>query len=305
MIDNRQRTRDHTHTHTHTPQDPDQAAAYLRALFHAEEHLALVAIDRIAGRHPEQRICQAGAVTAPKFQAFLRHLNAEGYDIFVSMNPVKPERRRREKQDVAKVRRLQLDLDRNGPESLHRVLADVHAGALPRPAAVVRSSRHNYQVIWHADPDVWTAPEAEDTMRRLAAEYGGDSSVADVARVMRLPGFRNKKPERDDAPVRWTDHAGRKTHPHAFAHLPEVELSPPRSAAAGRQIEGRDNSQSARDWAYAKDQLRKGVPQEKVIAALEKRRAGEKHDPHYYAERTTRKAFLDIQRPRTRTQPSR
>lgn len=140
-------------------------------------------------------------------------------------------------------------------------------------------------------------------MRRLAAEYGGDSSVADVARVMRLPGFRNKKPERDDAPVRWTDHTGRKTHPDAFAHLPEVELSPKRSAAGGRQIEGRDNSQSARDWAYAKDQLRKGVPQEKVIAALEKRRAGEKHDPRYYAERTTRKAFLDIQRPRA--QPSR
>ena len=84
-----------------------------------------------------------------------------------------------------------------------------------------------------------------------------------------------------------------------------MEPSPKRSAAAGHQIEGRDNSQSARDWAYAKDQLRKGVPQEKVIAALEKRRAGEKHDPHYYAERTTRKAFLDIQRPRTRTQPSR
>ncbi len=245
------------------------------------------------------------AVTAPKFQAWLRALNAQGYDIFVSMNPVNPQRRRREKQDVAKVRRLQLDLDRNGPKSLHRVLADVHAGSLPPPAAVVRSSRHNYQVIWHADPDAWTAPEAEDTMRRLAAEYGGDSSVADVARVMRLPGFRNKKPERDDAPVRWTDHAGRATHPHAFAHLPRVELSPNRSPAPGRQIEGRDTSQSARDWAYAKDQLRKGVPQERVIAALEKRRAGEKHDPHYYAERTTRKAFLDIQRPQARAQPSR
>ena len=244
-------------------------------------------------------------MTAPKFQAWLRALNAQGYDIFVSMNPINPERRRREKQDVAKVRRLQLDLDRNGPESLHRVLADVHAGSLPRPAAVVRSSRHNYQVIWHADPDVWTAPEAEDTMRRLAARYGGDSSVADVARVMRLPGFRNKKPERDDAPVQWTDHAGRPTRPEAFAHLPKAGHSPQRSSGTGRQIEGRDTSQSARDWAYAKDQLRKGVPQEKVIAALEKRRAGEKHDPRYYAERTTRKAFLDIQRPRARALPSR
>ena len=36
-------------------------------------------------------------------------------------------------------------------------------------------------------------------MRRLAGQYDGDSSVADVARVMRLPSFRNKKPEGDDA----------------------------------------------------------------------------------------------------------
>jgi len=140
-------------------------------------------------------------------------------------------------------------------------------------------------------------------MRRLAAEYGGDSSVADVARVMRLPGFRNKKPERDDAPVHWHDYGGAPTLPPAFAHLPEVDPSPKRSSTAARQIEGRDTSQSARDWAYAKEQLRRGVPQEKVTAALEERRAGEKHDPHYYAERTTRKALLDIQR--SRALPSR
>lgn len=286
-----------------TPQDADQAAAYVRTLFAEHEHLALVAVDRIAGRHPEQRICQARALTAPKFQAWLRTLNAQGYDIFLSMNPIKPERRRRAKQDVAKVRRLQLDLDRNGRKSLRRVLADVHAGTLPQPAAVVRSSRHNYQVIWHADPDAWTAPEAEDTMRRLAAEYGGDSSVADVARVMRLPGFRNKKPERNDAPVHWNDYGGAPTLPPAFAHLPEVDPSLKRSSTAARQIEGRDTSQSARDWAYAKEQLRRGVPREKVTAALEERRAGEKHDPHDYAERTTRKAFLDIQR--SRALPSR
>ena len=221
------------------------------------------------------------------------------------MNPIDPTRRRREKQDVTQVRRLQLDLDRNGPDSLHRVLADVHAGTLPKPAAVVRSSRDNYQVIWHADPNSWTPQQAEDTMRRLASRYAGDSSVADVARVMRLPGFRNKKPERSNAPVRWTDHAGDATRPQAFAHLPEAQLAPPRAPAAPRQSAGRDTSQSARDWAYAKDQLRKGVPQATVIAALEKRRAGEKHDPHYYAERTTRKAFLDIQRPQARALPSR
>ena len=223
------------------------------------------------------------------------------------MNPIDPARRRREKQDVARVRRLQLDLDRNGAASLHRVLADVHAGTLPRPAAVVRSSRHNYQVIWHAEVGAWTPPQAEETMRRLASHYDGDSSVADVARVMRLPGLRNKKPERDDAPVSWTPHDGMQTVPAAFSHLPEAtpDRAPERRAPT-QNTTGRDTSQSAKDWAFAKDQLRKGVPQERVIAALEKRRAGQKPDVAYYARRTTKRAFLDIQRPQAaRALPSR
>jgi hypothetical protein len=50
----------------------------------------------------------------------------------------------------------------------------------------------------------------EQTLRGLAKALRGDTSVADVARIMRLPGFRNMKPDRggymasivvDDGPV--------------------------------------------------------------------------------------------------------
>ena len=159
------------------------AVDYLNTLYRPDDRMAIVAVGR-HGPDPkvEQRVVTARAAVRPGYQRFLRHLNATGHDIFVSMNPIRPETRSREKADVLEVRRLQLDLDKSGPDSLRRVLSGVNAGHLPAPAAVVRSSRQNYQVIWHANPGAWTPEAAEDAMRRLAGQYDGDSSVADVAR---------------------------------------------------------------------------------------------------------------------------
>ena len=54
---------------------------------------------------------------------------------------------------------------------------------------------------------------------------------ADVARVMRLLGFRNKRAECDDAAVIWAPHDGGAVQPEQFAHLPPSEKAtsgPPR-----------------------------------------------------------------------------
>ena len=288
------------------PQKASAAVDYLNTLYQRGERLAIVAVGR-HGPDPRvaQRVVTARIATRPGYQRFLRHLNATGHDIFVSMNPIRPETRSREKADVLEVRRLQLDLDKNGPDSLKQVLADVNAGQLPAPAAVIRSSRQNYQIVWHTDPSAWTPDTAEDTMRRLAGRYGGDSSVADVARVMRLPGFRNKKPERDDAPVVWTPHDGGPVRPERFAHLP-----PPEQAASARRDKRtkdtprRELSQSDRDWAYVKDQLRRGTAPQRLVAHLEKTRR-DKHNPRDYAERTVRKARADLGLTQARAVPAR
>ncbi len=286
------------------PSTANAAVDYLNTLYQPDDRMAIVAV----GRHEpkpktEQRVVTARAATRPGYQRFLRHLNATGHDIFVSMNPIRPDTRSREKADVLEVRRLQLDLDKSGPDSLRQVLSDVSAGHLPAPAAVVRSSRQNYQIIWHTNPGAWTPDAAEDAMRRLAGQYDGDSSVADVARVMRLPGFRNKKPERDDAPVVWTPHDGGPVRPEQFAHLP-----PPEKAAPVRHEKKnaprREVSQSDRDWAYVKDQLRRGTPAQRLVAHLEKTRE-DKHNPRDYAERTVRKARAALGLTQTRAVPAR
>ena len=144
---------------------------YLNALYQPDDRLAIVAVGRHGPRPKvEQRVVTARAATRPGYQRFLRHLNVTGHDIFVSMNPIRPDTRSRDKADVLQVRRLQLDLDKNGPDSLRQVLADVHAGHLPVPETVIRSSRQNYQIVWHTDPGAWTPETAEGAMRRLAGQ---------------------------------------------------------------------------------------------------------------------------------------
>lgn len=289
----------------HTPRKAHAAVDYLNALYEPDDRLAIVAVGR-DGPDPkvEQRVVTARAATRPGYQRFLRHLNATGHDIFVSMNPIRPDTRSREKADVLEVRRLQLDLDKNGPDSLRQVLADVNAGHLPAPAAVVRSSRQNYQVIWHTTPSAWTPDAAEDAMRRLAGHYKGDSSVSDVTRVMRLPGFRNKKPERDDAPVVWTPHDGGPVRPELFAHLPPPQAAPVRRDKRAKDTTRRELSQSDRDWAYVKDQLRRGTQPQRLVAHLEQTRQ-DKHNPRDYAERTVRKARAALGLAQTRAVPAR
>ena len=281
-------------------------AAYIAELFADDEHLAVLAVPR--GQPdpiPVQRILTAERAAAEPFQRWLRHLNANDHDVFVSMNPLtgtprsprpgRDPRPMREKQDVAEVRRLQLDLDEAGPESLGRLLNDVRTGSMPQPAAVLRSSRHRYQVVWHTAPG-WTPAAAEDIMSRLAQRYGGDPAVADVARVMRLPGFRNKKDGRGDAPVTWTPYGGRPVSPDDFTDLPDRQ----QRAAAPRPLAVPDGrvpkgiTQSERDWAYVRDKLRRGTPPEELIAHLERTRQ-DKYDPAYYAERTVNRALASLQ----------
>ena len=275
----------------------DAARTFIEALYAQDEHIAVLAVKRGVDGPPVQRILTAERAAAEPFQRWLRHLNATNHDVFIGMNPLTGEPRRgrdgrlrpmREKPDVARVRRLQLDLDSDGPGSLRRVLADTAAGRLPAPAIVLRSSKDHYQVLWHT-ADGWSPEQAEDIMARLAARYDGDN-VNDVARCMRLPGFRNKKQGRDDAAVTWTDYGGDPVRPEQFAHLPP--------AADRRRAPGRARSrpragpvsQSERDWAAVCDRLRRGDDPGTVTAELQAARP-DKHNPRDYAERTVRNAL--------------
>ena len=260
------------------------ATRYLRRLFGPSERIAVVSVPRGAGQ-VAQRFPTASEACGERFQGWLRHLNAQGYDIFVGVNPV-GTRKRREKQDVVSVRRLQLDLDEDGGAGLKRVLDDIELGKLPATAGILRTSENRYQVLWHALPG-WQQSSAETVMTGLALRYGGDRAVADVARVMRLPGFRNKKPGRGDAMVTWVDLNGAPVAPESFGDLP----APPKGNGrpAGWRATGPGVSQSERDWAWARSRLRRGESPAALTAELEASRQ-DKPKPGYYAARTVRRA---------------
>ena len=259
---------------------------YLRRLFSPSDRVAVVAVPRAAGK-VAQRVVTAASACGERFQSWLRHLNAQGYDIFVGVNPVGP-RLRREKEDVIAVRRLQLDLDENGGAGLKRVLDDVEHGRLPPVAGILRTSENRYQVLWHAASG-WKPATAESVMTGLAVRYGGDRSVADVARVMRLPGFRNKKPGRGDGLVTWVDRNGPLVEPESFGALPAPPLAADGGPVPVRRGTGTGMSQSERDWAWVRGRLRRGENPATLAAELEASRQ-DKPKPGYYADRTVRRA---------------
>ena len=171
-------------------------------------------------------------------------------------------------------------------------------GDLPAPAIVVRSSQDHYQVLWHT-AEGWSPDQAEDTMARLAQRYDGDN-VNDVSRCMRLPGFRNKKPDRDDAAVTWTDYGGATVRPDQFAHLPPAtdRTRDPGRPSAPRAA-GAPLSQSERDWASVRQALRDGADPGQLITDLAQQRQ-DKPDPDYYAQRTVQRAAASLGSSRVR-----
>ena len=132
-------------------------------------------------------------------------------------------------------------------------------------------------------------------MRGLAERYGGDRAATDVARVMRLPGFRNCKPGRARSLVTWTWYGGRMVRPEDFGGLALPEREPASRTGGRRRIPPGHHSQSERDWAAAGDALRKGEAPETVISRLEQQRQ-DKPNPGYYARRTVQRKAEELKR---------
>ena len=274
----------------------DQAVKFILHMFShaAHDRIAILAVPRSSGR-VEQRVFTLPQATSGKVQGWLRHLNARDYDIYLCVNPVRPGSRGREKADIDEIRRLQLDLDENGAAGLRQVLEDVDRGEIPRPAHVLRSSKDRYQILWDTVPEQWSQEQGEAVMRALADRYGGDRAATDVSRVMRLPGFRNKKSGRAGALITWAWHGGTLVRPEDFPGLELREAEPAGRTGGRRRMPPGHHSQSERDWAAAGDALREGEAPETVISRLEQQRQ-DKPNPGYYARRTVRRKAEELKK---------
>src|SRR6267143_5056711 len=251
------------------------ASEYVRALFGPTDNAAILVRNRFTD-HTVQRIAKAETIASPGFQTWLANQSASGSDVFMGMNPIKDGAFSRTKGNIKDIRHVYLDLDRKGDEALEAIR---NSTEVPAPNFVLDTSPGKHQVVWKVSG--FSQDEAESLLHNLANQFGGDLAATDSTRVLRLPGFANRKlPEEFIVQARQESDA---VHlPRDFA-IPDDSPETPRHLGDYRQRErtmpSHHKSQSEHDWAYAKRALARGDDPEVVIRRIADFRAEDKPSP--------------------------
>ena len=272
-----------------TEQRSITASDYIKENFDARDRIALLILNRETGESV-QRITTAEKASSPEFQAWLRHRNATGDEIYIGMNPLKQDAATRTKDQVSTIRHLYIDLDHGGEDSIARIR---NSGLVPQPNYVLNTSPGRYQVVWKVQ-GIGQA-EAESLQRAMVREFGGDPAATDSTRVLRLPGFSNRKHQPPHI-VRAQSESSQTYHLEDFKLRTDPDER--REHAVPTQTVNRDPreeiSQSERDWAFAKRALARGDDPDEVIRRISDYRGDEKHSN--YARYTVEKAQVALQR---------
>lgn len=162
---------------------PNLASAGLMIKLLAGEAQAKVTFQVIPDRGDSSGFPWHGYGTLEEFAPRLKKAQGCGCGVFICVNETDGKGRRRENVRAARAN-----------------FADFDGAPLPtrwaiKPHLIVESSPgrfHSYWLVadWLSDLELWSENQA-----RLAAFYGGDPSVIDSPRVMRLAGFWHLKRE--------------------------------------------------------------------------------------------------------------
>lgn len=275
------------------------ASEYIFDLFDARENVAVVVRNRSTGR-TIQRIARAETVAGAEFQTWLANQNAAGSDVFLGMNPIKDDAANRKKTNIKSIRTLYLDLDRNGDQSLQAIRDRTD---IPPPNFVLDTSPGKYQVVWKINGV--SQDQAESLLRNLASGFGGDPAATDSTRVLRLPGFANRKLS-EEFVVR-AHHETDAVYTLGDFAIEDESLETHRDASDARErrtLAPGHKSQSEHDWAYAKRALARGDNPEEIIRKIADFRSEDKADPDYYARRTVLQAQARMAQVRQESVPS-
>ena len=265
--------------------DSLSASEYILDNFKPSDRIAVLLRNR-ATEEVIQRIASVKDIAARDFQQWLKERNLAGFDIYIGMNTLKEGACSRTKRDIHEVRHVYLDLDYRGSEALKAIQ---NSDEVPKPNFVLDTSPDKHQIVWKVEGA--TPLEAEDLQQRMAHEFGADIAATDASRVLRLPGFANRK-YRAECLVRVTKHSDKTYSLRDF----QIASGPAKGERTAEQAPPRLGSvreiltQSERDWAYAKRALARGDDPEEIIRRIADYRADEKHDPEYYARHTVEKA---------------
>jgi len=255
------------------------AASFLRRCFAPEETIAVL-LRRQDAAAPMQRIVRLETILETRYMAWLSYENQHGRNnIYVAANPLRPGSRKRTKESIASVRHLYIDIDTDGDARL----AGLRTSQLvPLPTSILSTSPGKYQVLWRVEG--FDFVRQERTLKLLAIAFGGDPACTDCNRVLRVPGFLNRKydpahrvtVEYVDDSI-WTPDDFR-LNAGAVDAMHFASASSPRKPLL-------KHSHSESDWTWVLHELAHGKDALTLTHELASRRS-DKPNPLYYAQRT-------------------
>lgn len=188
----------------------DAALRFLRTAYEPEDWIALFLKSYVTGR-TTQRIGPVALFLEPRIHAWLRAMNAQRFNIYVSVNAIRPGVRARTKDAIGAVRHLFLEADDDGAAVL-TALAD--CDDIPSPSYVLESSPNRVHVFWRVAG--FTTETIERLQKHLATRFRTDLAATACSQTTRLAGYRNHK--RDPShlvTIEYPDHEYRYA-PHNF-----------------------------------------------------------------------------------------
>lgn len=167
--------------------DSDAAIEFLRVAFDPDDWIALFLKSYETGRCM-QRVGPGALFREPRVHAWLRAMNAQRFNIYVSVNAIRPGTRRRTKDAIAAVRHVFVEADQDGPAVVERIAS--HRD-LPSPSYLMHSSPNRVHVLWRTAG--FTSPAVERLQKHLASALGTDLAATPCSQTTRLPGYLNHK----------------------------------------------------------------------------------------------------------------
>jgi hypothetical protein len=258
--------------------DTGIAAQFLSRSFASGETIAIL-LRRASPAATVQRTVPLERALQPRYLGWLAHENATGANVYAAANPLVSGSRKRTKESVAEVRHLYLDLDTDAEAKLAALKS---SNAVPVPTAIVSTSPGRYQVLWRVES--FPFQRQETMLKLLAFTFGGDPACTDCNRVLRLPGFLNRK--YDPAHLVTVEYPSDSTsHSEDFRlDLSRLKVDLTRGGIHPGTQSGK-HSNSEQDWAWILRELAHGKDPVKLTRTLAERRS-DKSDPRYYAQRT-------------------
>ncbi|MGB7217952.1 MAG: DNA-primase RepB domain-containing protein [Vicinamibacterales bacterium] len=167
--------------------DTEASMRFLRTAYERDDWIALFLKSYETGK-TVQRVGPLSLFLEPRVHAWLRAMNAQRFNVYVSVNTIQPGRRTRTKDAIGTVRHIFLDADHDGPKVLDQIgIRD----DLPPTSYVLESSPDRIHVFWRAEG--FTPAGAARLQKHLARDLATDGAATSCSQTTRLPGYRNHK----------------------------------------------------------------------------------------------------------------